>query len=703
MPENNTDSHNHTSRPIPSPPQPPGLRAAFHIRKSPYPWEKAVIAGLGVGVPFVVGALFGQMDKGLLASMGGFVALYIHDDPYPKRAKKLFAVLLGLAAALGLGTLAAVSVWTMALALGFVSFASTLCARAWRVPPPGGYFFMLVCCVATGLPVHPSEALLRVGLLLLGGCFTWVLAMGGWLIRPHGPETQALVRAYKNVANYLAALDTPSLDSARHNATLALTQAEEMLVHARGPWRRGRIDIDRLLWGHHHATRIFLAGATLEGEAGVRVPADWVGEVKRLATQIEGGERSGSQNAAQGSIRSATQPAASAAVPSATESAQSAAASSGHTFATPRAGTHPALRRLVEAIAEAQTALEHPPAAGSEVLAPAAPSVKSVLSSALSGNSLARPAALRNGIAVFIATFIGRLLGDVRPYWVPLSCSSVLQGATVMAIVHRTLQRAIGTSVGVCIAGAILAGGLPPVALAFVVMALQCLVELIIPRNYAIAATFITPMALILAEAGRPGTVGALVEARLLDTLVGCALGLVFALVLWSQASSTRLRPAIARTLRHEAELMRMAGNTDCDDADLSRQARKVQAALVNTRSLFDSAVHELPRQRSAWEPLWPVVVAISRLGLLLMATAVHQPIRRRAVETDEIDKAYEWLKQLADLAQPRTRAKQLHELSAHPPKLSHHPTLQAALAVLADSLQAAVHQLDKARSRRVP
>jgi uncharacterized membrane protein YccC len=59
-------------------------------------------------------------------------------------------------------------------------------------------------------------------------------------------------------------------------------------------------------------------------------------------------------------------------------------------------------------------------------------------------------------------------------------------------------------------------------------MALTFVVEVAVVRHYAFAAMFITPLAIVLAEAATlgQGSATGLIGARFLDTVLGCAVGL---------------------------------------------------------------------------------------------------------------------------------------------------------------------------------
>lgn len=331
------------------------IKGTFHFRSAQHPWGKAARAALSMGACVLIGVVLGHVAWGLMATVGGFASLYVNSESYEQRAVKLVLVSLGLAASMALGTWFAGNIWTLAFALSFVSMSATWVAGAFSLPPPGGYFFILVCALGTGLPLDPSQAPMRFGLALLGGGVAWVISMSGWLFR---------------------------------------RKAEK--VAAKNWW--------------HDSLRMAIA-RTRDRTTGVI------------------------------------------------------------------------------------------------------------------------PAIIRIGIAVLAATFIAFLLGNPRPYWVPLTCASVLQGATVTATIQRTFQRAAGTALGVLVGGAVLWIQPSIVWVILSLMAFQWVTEILIVRNYGLAVIFITPMPLLLAETGFPGLHPTfLVQARLVDTLLGCAIGVTAAL-----------------------------------------------------------------------------------------------------------------------------------------------------------------------------
>src|SRR5205823_510491 len=95
----------------------------------------------------------------------------------------------------------------------------------------------------------------------------------------------------------------------------------------------------------------------------------------------------------------------------------------------------------------------------------------------------------------------------------------------------RGAHRAVGTLLGLALAAALLVVPLPLPALVLVVVALQAGAELLVGRNYGAALLCITCLALLLGQLAAPQPVGTLLLERLLQTLLGVAVGVAAAVV----------------------------------------------------------------------------------------------------------------------------------------------------------------------------
>ena len=152
------------------------------------------------------------------------------------------------------------------------------------------------------------------------------------------------------------------------------------------------------------------------------------------------------------------------------------------------------------------------------------------------------------GLAVGLSLALAQLLQMENAYWVPISCLAVIQGMSLRAVWEKQLQRLLGTAIGLVLSWALLSLPLEKWSIAVTITLLAFIIETAVVRHYGFAAIFITPLTLLLAEAGNLGQLdpGTLVQARFLDTLLGCAVGLAGGVCL----HDPRVRSAIGRPIR---------------------------------------------------------------------------------------------------------------------------------------------------------
>ncbi len=159
------------------------------------------------------------------------------------------------------------------------------------------------------------------------------------------------------------------------------------------------------------------------------------------------------------------------------------------------------------------------------------------------------------GIFVGIALALAQALQLQKAYWVPISCLAVIQGASLRAIWNRQLQRIIGTGIGLLVSWAILSLPLNQWRIALLIMSLTLIIEMVVVRHYAIAVAFITPLTILLAEAATlgQGSIAELMQARFLDTVLGCLVGLLGGICLhnprFREALGTPMRKLIPKRL----------------------------------------------------------------------------------------------------------------------------------------------------------
>jgi uncharacterized membrane protein YccC len=142
-----------------------------------------------------------------------------------------------------------------------------------------------------------------------------------------------------------------------------------------------------------------------------------------------------------------------------------------------------------------------------------------------------RTVVARVSVAAVLASALAAVLGLQRGYWVVVAVVAVLQAGRGRRLTGvRAVHRAVGTLVGA--AAFVLAAsviGLPAqgVLLAVVLGALQFGAEMLVVRHYGVALLLVTPLALLIAEAGSPGDPWTIAGTRVLDTAVGCGIALL--------------------------------------------------------------------------------------------------------------------------------------------------------------------------------
>lgn len=335
----------------------------FAIKPSERKWHMALLAGLCVGIPVLVGYFTGHTADGKLAAMAGLVILYLHDQPILERMVTLMACSFGIMASFTIGILAGFDPWWSPFFLGVFAFAVHLCLLYLGMAhPPGNLFFVLIASIAICMPFDLASVPHKIGLVGIG-------TMGSCLLG------------------------------------------------------------------------LIYSILTNQGKA----PAG------KKVTVLE------------------------------------------NTYVN-----------IIESITF--------------------------------------------GLFMGISLFIGRLLHLDNPYWIPISCAAVMLGVSTEHVWQRSVQRVLGTLVGLILTWGILSLQPSPLFICLGIVVLQTVVEIIIVRNYAFAVVFISILTIFLAESGKVLTAhpNELIMARFIDIFIGSAAGAVGGWLIYNE----KLQYAAAKQLR---------------------------------------------------------------------------------------------------------------------------------------------------------
>ncbi|MCY8720903.1 FUSC family protein [Bacillus sp. S10C12M] len=614
------------------------VKDAFRIRANPFPWKKAIGSGIASGFPVLIGALAGHTDYGLIASIGGFVYLYAGGESYKKRALKLLLVSIGIALSFGLGTLLSGVFWMMAAVLGLIGAAAMFIFSALGIQGPAPMFFVLAFLVSSGLPADPSQALFRAGLTFLGGIFAMCIALIGWLWNKHGPEEAVLQKTYHQLAACLSAVGTPGLHNAQHQTVLMLRTARQTILGKGNRGKKSQHD-ERFFRLLEKADDIFLAIIHFSAETPGRETA-----------QIEKALRQAGD--ALGCVRSSS------------------------VLQIKENEPEPS-RKLLEEINEALHIASGRNDMQLDLEPSRLPASFYFLRNAFDWQSPVLIRAVKYGIVLFAADLFALAFGFARSYWIPLSAAAVMLGTTVVFTLHRAIQRSAGTVIGVGLAGAILLCKPDGVYIALCIAVLQCLLEMLIVRNYALAVPFLTANALVITESMHGGEdVGYFMLARLTDVAVGSVIGLLGTMLLWRRFSTKRLPELMRDVIRLEGQFMEKLLSGQKADG------HKLRLSLVRLRDAYDKALGEFPHANA--EALWPAISGVQHLGYyLLSAQAHHRPSAPFSkVEMDQLRTFFEQAEQ--SVLMKRKPA------DIQVPQVSYYPRISKELCALYSGLRTA-------------
>lgn len=159
------------------------IRDLFTFRESPVRWRVALQAAVAIGIPAIGFALAGEPELGLLASSGGFTAIYLSNRSRRERARILPLIALGLVASAIVGVLTSGSLVTSIAGLFVVTVVSSALSLGLGIGPPGAMFFVLLAGVSSHLAGPASlggealSPLLLIGLLVLGCVISYAVVL----------------------------------------------------------------------------------------------------------------------------------------------------------------------------------------------------------------------------------------------------------------------------------------------------------------------------------------------------------------------------------------------------------------------------------------------------------------------------------------------------------------------------------------------
>jgi uncharacterized membrane protein YccC len=525
------------------------FRGFFDLRPAPpHRWFFSLRAALGVGAPVLAGWWLNDVPAGLMATLGGFTAIYGSGRPYLYRAAELALIALAFSLCVGLGLWVSNSGWATIATVAAIAMLATWVCNALHVGPPGAYLFTLACAAATAMPAAHLGPGLSALLVLGGGAFAWSLHMVGALFAPRGPERHAVIAAGESVSAFLEAIGTPRESAMRHRAASSLHQAWSVLVNQQllEPGSDSRLARLRALNRELHLCF-----------------ADGVGSAFRKA------QPSPEQLEASREI---------------TLRAREASLTSAHTIDTVPLGRP----RAIDALRDA-----------------------------LNPDSNTFRVIVRVGIAAVAAGAIGGVIHLERAYWAVAATVLMLhQGFDWLRTIQRSIQRLVGTWIGLLLAGAIIVLHPQGLWLALTIMALQFTIEMLVIRNYGLAVIFITGAALTIASGAQPiESPQDYLLARGIDTLVGCIIALIAFRAVPPRAFTRRIPAQLEHTLNCVANVITHLATGEVTTHAARTARRDLQSASFALAQAHEDGIAGSRDDRRRAENAWPTIAATENLA----------------------------------------------------------------------------------------
>jgi uncharacterized membrane protein YccC len=674
---------------------PEWLAEVMRPKKVPVPWAAMAQAVLALWVPMAVAFGTGHRELALLPAMGGLLSVMIDTGgPYWARVQRIgTAAVLGGAPGLLIGTLIHGRGWVAVIAVVVVAGVSAILARLGAVGSVTGLQLFVYSALGLG-PLGALRPWWHTALQFLAGV-AWALLLitPGYLLSPRSAERKAVAEVYHELARSLRAIGTPDMGGSRQALTGALNAAYDAMLTGRAS-SSGRSARDMHLMAVLNTSHQFTEAVTALRATGEPVPPLVTAEIDRFADAILDERGPGSGAVGLGGRR-----------------ARGSAGRPPLPLVPPAWSFSPGALALREAMVSLVRVLSgnwEPPASPqlpADVPGPLTRAQEYLwhLTDQLLAGRIAWEFTIRLMICTGVAAALSQVVPLQRSYWLVLTVGIILK-PDYGSVFARALQRGIGTVVGAVLGAVILAlvpfG--PWLLLPFGVLA--ALLPYAKARNFGLAATFLTPLVVLLIDMLDVGG-WRVAEARLIDTALASFVVLVIGYAPWPSAWQAHLPGQFAETLRavcayaDEALVATPAARIAATGtAQAPRQApgeepslrsrlrRRTSRALSDLRAEFQRTMSEpayVSRRAAAW---WPSVVALEELMDTVTATLVAIGRGAPVPEPSAVHSLTGTLRSVADAIETQTPPRPPGPLPSDPALDAVSSAVRSVLAVLIKS-----------------
>ena len=561
---------------------PAWLEELVRTKRPPVPWRDVVRYAVTIPAPLAVAvAVEGGIEPGpalsagVFATMGALVAT-LAPMPGPLRDQIRRTVAATGFGVLGLliGRFATGGGWAPVAVIVIVSAVAALISQINAALSLGSLQLLVYTALASGL-VTPLSGTTEVAFFLAGAAWGTLTTLLQIRTETQDPDRAAVAAVFARIADLLAAGDTASAEPARRELTNALNAAYDRVIRSRSH-TAGRVRELSELAGVLNSAAALVEGAVATARTGIPADPEDIAAVRAVAEALRTDSDLGADR------------------PDALEDGSP----------TRRAVRH-GVRLVWNVVGDPE---ERAGAAVARIAQDPRARLRELADRTLSSPD-GRAFAVRLALCMSIAEVARQNLASARPYWVLLTVALVLK-PDFGSVFARAVQRGAGTLLGVLIGSALLTV-LPRSPWLLVAMAaFAAVLPWARAANFGLFSVFQTPVIILMLDLSLPSSPG-LVRERLTDTLIGCAIVLVFGYLLWPQTWRAPLDQALrdaALTLDAFVEAA-FTGSP----AERRRARRRNYRALTELQTQLQRRLAEPPpisTRAAAW---WPVIVQLER------------------------------------------------------------------------------------------
>ncbi|WP_369137502.1 FUSC family protein [Modestobacter versicolor] len=601
---------------------PAWLEELVRTSRPPVPWRDVARFALVVPAPLalaiVVGGMAGgALGAGVFATMGSLAAtLAPQSGPLRVRVRRVAAASLLGSAGLVVGHGLSGGGWQPVVLMAVVAAVAALLSSISGAFSLGALQLLVYTAISSGLetPLPPAA---EVGFFLAGCAWAALAVLVQSRTEALDPDRASVGAVFDRVADLLEAVGTDRAEDSRRALVAALNEGYDRVIHTRSR-SAGRSRELAELAGVLNSAAPLVEAAVASARGEVAVDSRDVGAARALAAAVTQrrpvlGER------------------------------------------PPRVEDGPAPRRAVRhGLRLVWHVVGDPEERARAAVRPAQLDWRvrlHDLQDKTVGNADSRAFVVRLTLCMTIAEVARQLLPIERPYWVLLTVAIVLK-PDYGSVFARAVHRGVGTLLGVLI-GSLLLTFLSRDAWVLLPMAVAA-GALPWARNgsFGLFSVFQTPLVILLLDLATPS--GAeLVGARLVDTLIGCAIVLVFGYLLWPQTWQAPLDDALRGAVLALDRFLHAAFHES--PADTRRARRASYRALTELQTQLQRRLAEPPpisTRAAAW---WPVIVQLERTSDAVTEAVIAMRAGEPQPERAQVDVLRKAVRQLeADLREHR-------------------------------------------------